>query len=100
MSAAELRPALRSEASRTWQDVQSSLTRSVGSLPYRRRSSSTGGVAYNCTECHTYHNGDHALAGVGAKAEDATTHRQIEQFLLGKPEPKAAAAKDAKPARP
>ena len=25
----------------------------------------TGGVRSNCTDCHTYHNGDHALAGPG-----------------------------------
>jgi Cytochrome c7 and related cytochrome c len=58
--------------------------RDGGWLPWSSPTNSTGGVAHNCTECHTYHNGDHSLAGVGARAEDATTHRQIEQFLLGK----------------
>jgi nitrate/TMAO reductase-like tetraheme cytochrome c subunit len=72
--------------------------RAGGWLPWSS-STSTGGVAHNCTECHTYHDGDHALAGVGAAAEDATSPRQIEQFLLGKGEPQAPSkvGKTAKP---
>ncbi|WP_435010387.1 hypothetical protein P12x_001651 [Tundrisphaera lichenicola] len=56
----------------------------AGWLPWSGSSASpTGGVAFDCTECHTYHNGDHALEGVGASAENASQKREVEQFLLG-----------------
>ena len=53
-----------------------------GWLPWSA-STTTGGVDHDCTECHTYHNGDHATQGRGASAEDATRERTIAQFLLG-----------------
>jgi hypothetical protein len=43
----------------------------------------TGGVSYDCTECHRYHNGDKALQGYGASAENPTTVRSISKFLSG-----------------
>jgi hypothetical protein len=41
----------------------------------------TGGVTHDCTECHTYHNGDNPLQGPGAKSELATELRSIEDFI-------------------
>jgi hypothetical protein len=61
--------------------------------------SPTGGVSFDCTECHRYHNGDNTLQGYGASTEGATTIRSISQFLNGtggKPS-KIAPAKAAKP---
>ncbi len=44
---------------------------------------SSGGVSFDCTECHRYHNGDNKLQGPGATAEDARSIRSIQQFLQG-----------------
>jgi hypothetical protein len=59
----------------------------------------TGGVSFDCTECHRYHNGDNKLQGYGASAEDATMIRSISEFLRGTGgEPsKPEAPKTAKP---
>ena len=40
-----------------------------------------GGARHDCTECHRYHNGDHALQGIGAAARDPKTRRGIDAFL-------------------
>jgi hypothetical protein len=59
---------------------------------FSRPSSMTGGVRFDCNECHTYHNGKHPLAGPGALAEDAGQHRSIDDFIAGalKESPKAS----------
>ncbi len=46
-------------------------------------SASNGGASFDCTECHRYHNGDNSLQGPGAKVQDATTERDVAQFLSG-----------------
>lgn len=45
-----------------------------------------GGVRHDCTECHRYHNGDHALQGLGAGQRDPKTRRGIDAFLNNAPE--------------
>ena len=40
-----------------------------------------GGARHDCTECHRYHNGDHALQGMGAERRDPRARRPIEAFL-------------------
>lgn len=47
----------------------------------------TGGVAYQCTECHRYHNGDAPRQGIGALARgvDPSRRMSIEQFLNATP---------------
>lgn len=40
-----------------------------------------GGVRHNCTDCHNYHNGDHALQGLGAKERDPKVLRSLEEWL-------------------
>ncbi|HEV3122252.1 MAG TPA: cytochrome c3 family protein [Isosphaeraceae bacterium] len=42
-----------------------------------------GGAAFNCTECHRYHDGDHPLQGKGAAGRDALERRSIQEFLSG-----------------
>lgn len=59
-----------------------------------------GGVSYDCTECHRYHNGDDPLAGKGAKENDGVESFAIESFLKGspgggQPRPEAPAPKPA-----
>lgn len=49
----------------------------------RSSATDTGGVAFDCTECHRYHNGDHSQQGLGATAQRASHERTIDQFLLG-----------------
>jgi len=44
-----------------------------------------GGAGVACTECHRYHNGDHAAQGVGATARRGAAKMSIEQFLSGVP---------------
>ena len=39
---------------------------------------------HNCTECHRYHNGEHALQGIGAAGRNPAATRSIEGFLSGK----------------
>jgi hypothetical protein len=45
---------------------------------------SGGGVRHNCTDCHRYHNGDHALAGRGTPARDPQRPRTVSEFLRGR----------------
>ncbi len=42
-----------------------------------------GGARYDCVECHRYHNGDHALGGLGAKERGARQPGGIAEFLSG-----------------
>jgi len=42
-----------------------------------------GGAGNSCTECHRYHNGDHPLEGIGARARGVDARQTIEQFLRG-----------------
>jgi hypothetical protein len=62
-------------------------------------SATTGGVSFDCTECHRYHNGDNLLQGYGAPAEDADHERTITEFLQGAGgrSLKATAEKSGKP---
>ena len=41
------------------------------------------GARFDCTECHSYHNGDHAGQGVGAASRAPTKVRGIDAFLHG-----------------
>lgn len=51
-----------------------------------------GGVAYDCTECHRYHNGDRPLEGLSTAHRAPTqTDLDVQQFLTA-PAPAAAAA--------
>jgi hypothetical protein len=43
-----------------------------------------GGVRHSCTDCHSYHNGDHSLEGRGAKARNATQPLDLSEFLKGR----------------
>ena len=43
-----------------------------------------GGVRHNCTDCHRYHNGDHALSGRGTPARDPARPRTVSEFLRGR----------------
>ena len=43
-----------------------------------------GGVRHGCTDCHKYHNGDHALSGRGATARDPLRPLSVSEFLRGK----------------
>ena len=56
------------------------LPRTVGGEP-------TGGARFDCTECHTYHDGDHPGAGRGADARGLPggQRKDIRRFLLGAP---------------
>jgi hypothetical protein len=49
------------------------------------RGRSSGGAAYNCTECHRYHNGDAALLGLSAAPSAPANLLKVEEFLKGKP---------------
>jgi hypothetical protein len=40
-----------------------------------------GGVRFNCTVCHRYHNGDHALKGLGASERGAKQRRSTTDLL-------------------
>jgi hypothetical protein len=42
------------------------------------------GARHNCTECHLYHNGDHAKQGVGAAKRNLQKLRDVDEFLTGK----------------
>ena len=44
----------------------------------------TPGVRYQCTECHTYHNGDHSLQGIGAVNRNPKVRHAIDDFLSGR----------------
>lgn len=44
----------------------------------------TPGARFNCTECHTYHNGDHAPQGVGAAKRTPAVRRDVDAFLRGR----------------
>ena len=44
---------------------------------------SRGGAGTACVECHRYHNGDHAGAGVGSKAWRGKSAMTVEQFSRG-----------------
>jgi predicted CXXCH cytochrome family protein len=44
-----------------------------------------GGVRFGCTECHSYHHGDAAPAGLGAAARKPQRTLTIQEFLSGKP---------------
>jgi hypothetical protein len=44
----------------------------------------TPGARFNCTECHRYHNGEHATQGIGAAKRNPRTLRGIDDFLSGK----------------
>jgi hypothetical protein len=48
-------------------------------------SSGTEGVRHNCTECHSYHNGAHPLAGVGARERNAKRPVSVEAFFMNQP---------------
>ena len=41
------------------------------------------GVRHRCTDCHRYHNGDHALQGRGAPARDPKQMLDLDSFLRG-----------------
>lgn len=41
------------------------------------------GVRHRCTDCHRYHNGDHALQGRGAPARDPKQMLDLSSFLRG-----------------
>lgn len=41
------------------------------------------GVRHRCTDCHRYHNGDHALQGRGAPARDPARTLDLGSFLRG-----------------
>jgi predicted CXXCH cytochrome family protein len=45
----------------------------------------TGGVRFDCVECHRYHDGDRPLHGIGSKSRAPTPTRSIEDFLQGSP---------------
>jgi hypothetical protein len=45
--------------------------------------SPVGGVRYDCTLCHRYHNGDNFLQGKGAPSRDATAPKSIDGWLRG-----------------
>ncbi len=42
--------------------------------------SPAGGVRSDCTECHSYHNGDRPLQGLGAAARDPHSGGQVKRF--------------------
>ena len=42
-----------------------------------------GGVRFDCTECHKYHDADHPLKGKGALSEAGTSVRDVAAFLKG-----------------
>jgi hypothetical protein len=44
-----------------------------------------GGVRHDCTDCHRYHNGDHALQGRGAWANFPARPLGLAEFLPGNP---------------
>jgi hypothetical protein len=58
--------------------------------------STPGGARHDCAECHSYHNGDHPLAGLGAAARDEAHDRSIRDFLSGTSTGRSATA----PAKP
>jgi hypothetical protein len=43
-----------------------------------------GGVRHNCTDCHSYHNGDYPLQGRGADPRLPSRPRDLSDFLKGK----------------
>jgi hypothetical protein len=43
-----------------------------------------GGVRYDCTTCHRYHNGDHTTQGRGAIAEWGAIEQDVRSFLTGR----------------
>lgn len=45
------------------------------------RSFVAGGVSARCTDCHTYHNGEHPLQGRAAEARMPKTAREIEDLF-------------------
>lgn len=50
--------------------------------------STTGGVRHGCTDCHRYHNGEHAFQGRGATARDPSEPRlSTIEFMLGGTKP-------------
>jgi hypothetical protein len=52
--------------------------------PLRRGDKVVGGARLDCVECHRYHNGEHALQGIGAARQPALSGRVgIERFLGG-----------------
>lgn len=46
-----------------------------------------GGFRHGCTDCHTYHNGDHPLQGRGAAARDPAHPLTVAEFFGGKRQP-------------
>ena len=52
----------------------------------------SGGAGFDCTECHTYHNGDRPQQGPGALARGIPIEKQklLEQFLRGDPSSRPA----------
>jgi hypothetical protein len=42
-----------------------------------------GGVRYDCTTCHRYHNGDHTIQGRGTFAEWGAIEQDVRSFLTG-----------------
>jgi len=44
-----------------------------------------GGARADCVECHRYHNGEHALQGIGAAARGVPEAQRLDlrQFLSG-----------------
>jgi hypothetical protein len=47
--------------------------------------STAGGVRHGCTDCHTYHDGDHPFRGPGTAARNPAVPLTVEQFLSGGP---------------
>jgi hypothetical protein len=43
----------------------------------------TGGVRFDCVECHRYHNGDRPHQGIGAQARSATARLSGDEFIRG-----------------
>jgi hypothetical protein len=43
----------------------------------------TGGAKYSCTDCHTYHNGDHPQQGRGARERNPDRRFDVNEFFRG-----------------
>jgi nitrate/TMAO reductase-like tetraheme cytochrome c subunit len=50
-------------------------------------SQAAGGAAFDCTECHRYHNGDAVLMGLNPTDPAPTARLTIDEFLRGLPPP-------------
>jgi hypothetical protein len=43
-----------------------------------------GGIRSDCTDCHRYHNGEHAMQGIGSRRRDPAVRMTLEELLRGK----------------